>query len=386
MLIEGNLPMLGGNVLTRRNYHTLDGLRGVAALSIVILHTPHFLGWWNLPSSFLSVDLFFVLSGFVLSHAYEHRFQSGLSVFGFLWIRLIRLYPLYILGTALGIPVALLALKFGGGGLTVPWTPKLFVTSLPLSIMMLPTPTSNIAGSDAIYPFNPVLWSIFFELFINVIYVYFWRYFKDTRVLLLVICISAALLVGYGIASGDLDSGFGWSNILGGFVRVFFSFFCGVFIFRMVNKYKVKTSVSFIAPVCILIILMVFSLPKNVYFEILSILFLFPAIVAISSTVEPRKFLKLTFSFIGVASYAVYTIHKPLYQLLLGLMKVVLPFPPEQLAPWIGIAYIPCLLCLCIVVDRTYDAPLRRALGKFARAVKQNSQPGPEQNARAPAA
>ncbi len=228
--------MLGGNVLKRRSYHTLDGLRGIAALSIVILHTPHFLGWWNLPSTFLSVDLFFVLSGFVLATAYERRFGADISIMGFLWVRIVRLYPLYILGTALGVPVALLAMKFGGGGLTVPWTRTLLTTSLPLSALMLPTP--NIVDSEAIYPFNPVLWSIFFELFINVIYVSFWRYLRYTSILLLTVGVSAICLIVYGLQAGTLDGGYAWNNLLSGFFRVFFSFFCGVVIFRFHGTYK----------------------------------------------------------------------------------------------------------------------------------------------------
>ncbi len=45
----------------------------------------------------LAVDLFFALSGFVLAHAYEQKFERGMTAFDFMKIRFIRLYPLYIL-------------------------------------------------------------------------------------------------------------------------------------------------------------------------------------------------------------------------------------------------------------------------------------------------
>ena len=39
------------------------------------------------PSAYLAVDLFFVLSGFVLAHAYEHRFASGMTTWQFMLLR-----------------------------------------------------------------------------------------------------------------------------------------------------------------------------------------------------------------------------------------------------------------------------------------------------------
>ncbi len=129
---------------------------------------------------------------------------------------------------------------------------------------------------------------------------------------------------------------------------------------------------------------MIFSVPQNIYFEIVSILFLFPLIVGASSFVEPGNLFQSAFDTIGIASYAVYTLHKPLYQLLLGFMKFTLPFPPEQLAPWIGIVYVPCLLGLCLGVDRLYDSPLRKGLSKLTIGVKPERTPAPMQNAPKP--
>src|SRR5205085_12699808 len=99
----------------RRVFHTLDGLRGIAALAIVLRHCDGFFGADVLPGSYLAVDLFFVLSGFVIAFAYEDRLASGLSAWRFAWVRVVRLYPLYVLGIALGGLVAI-----GDGGWTGP--------------------------------------------------------------------------------------------------------------------------------------------------------------------------------------------------------------------------------------------------------------------------
>lgn len=62
---------------TKKHFKILDGLRGVAALAVVIFH---FMEWvYPNPSKnfighgFLAVDFFFCLSGFVIGYAYDDR-------------------------------------------------------------------------------------------------------------------------------------------------------------------------------------------------------------------------------------------------------------------------------------------------------------------------
>ncbi|MFE2969348.1 acyltransferase family protein [Streptomyces sp. NPDC059340] len=84
-----------------KSYRTLHGIRGVAALCIVALHSPRLFG----PvSTFLgmAVDLFFALSGSVLAHAYETRLRQGMSPLAFLRQRLVRLCPPLRARAALG--------------------------------------------------------------------------------------------------------------------------------------------------------------------------------------------------------------------------------------------------------------------------------------------
>ncbi|MFX8945840.1 acyltransferase family protein, partial [Acinetobacter baumannii] len=65
--------------MTRRSFATLDGLRGVAAL-LVVYHHEHLAGIVGAPAgAYLAVDLFFLMSGFVIAHAYEARLEQGLS-------------------------------------------------------------------------------------------------------------------------------------------------------------------------------------------------------------------------------------------------------------------------------------------------------------------
>ena len=52
----------------RTNFTTMDGLRGAAAICVMLHHYTHgSLNWF--PSGFVGVDIFFVLSGWVIAHA-----------------------------------------------------------------------------------------------------------------------------------------------------------------------------------------------------------------------------------------------------------------------------------------------------------------------------
>ena len=94
--------------ISRQKPHfvVLDGLRGVAALLVVIFHflerlNPGHSTMW-MGHGFLAVDFFFCLSGFVIGYAYDDRIaQMGLG--SFLKARLIRLHPMVVFGSVLGL-------------------------------------------------------------------------------------------------------------------------------------------------------------------------------------------------------------------------------------------------------------------------------------------
>src|SRR5882762_11377334 len=90
----------------RHTFVLLDALRGAAALCVVVYHYVGILynhKWEWPPSAFLAVDFFFLLSGFVIMHAYARRLAAGMPTQQFFMVRLIRLYPLYFLGTTIPI-------------------------------------------------------------------------------------------------------------------------------------------------------------------------------------------------------------------------------------------------------------------------------------------
>ncbi|WP_462146571.1 acyltransferase family protein [Pseudoalteromonas gelatinilytica] len=83
--------------MNNQRYTSLDAFRGLAAILVLLFHTP-FVNMEK-PSLFVNsdifVDFFFILSGFVISHSYLERFKSGYPFQNFVQNRFARIYPLH---------------------------------------------------------------------------------------------------------------------------------------------------------------------------------------------------------------------------------------------------------------------------------------------------
>ncbi len=91
---------------SKPHFEILDGLRGLAAIVVVIFHFMEIaIADYNdnfIAHGYLAVDFFFCLSGFVITYAYDSRI-AGMGLFTFIKVRLIRLQPLVIIGSVLGL-------------------------------------------------------------------------------------------------------------------------------------------------------------------------------------------------------------------------------------------------------------------------------------------
>src|SRR5882757_4576753 len=90
----------------KNHYVVLDGLRGVASLTVVAFHLCETYSLGDpfaqvINHGYLAVDFFFLLSGFVIAYAYDDRWTS-MSQWGFYKRRLIRLQPMIIMGSIIG--------------------------------------------------------------------------------------------------------------------------------------------------------------------------------------------------------------------------------------------------------------------------------------------
>ena len=326
-------------------FATLDVLRGLAAFAVVAGHSR--LSPYPILSGLFAVDLFFVMSGFVVAHAYERKLARGLTLGRFLFIRLVRFYPLYIAGSALGLVLAITTQGSGADSLG---------SIAFCSALMMPTP----GGPDEwLYPLNPVAWSLFFELAINIVYAATWRRWT-IRVLLFACAISFVGLMGCRVALHSFDLGWAWRGAVGGLARVSYSFPMGVLLFRLWSAGRLTIKVPL--PAILLLALVALTPPPPIRWlgaglEVAVIAVLVPLVAAMAITTEPIPKQRSTFVLCGRLSYAIYALHFP-----------ILVYAGHEIGygPIAGALAIGAILVVSWVADRLYDAPLRAALLKRA--------------------
>jgi peptidoglycan/LPS O-acetylase OafA/YrhL len=342
-----------------RHFATLDGMRGVAAIAVAFMHAPELTSPLFAHSAFLAVDLFFMLSGFVIVHAYDPRFAAGMSLGEFFRLRIIRLYPLFAVGVALGIAIT------AGGllllGRTNNWTWGEILWSAPFSLAMLPTP-----GAEYLYPPNPVGWSLFFEILINLAYAVFWRPLRETRVLVACIVVSGLAVLGLTIYGGRAEMGGSWSTAFGGAARASFGFLTGVLLHRI---FQSGWRLGPVSPwIALAVGLAVYALPRGPWSlatDLASIFLVFPLLVLAGAQSEPGPRWVGLFSFLGVTSYAVYAINKPLAVAAFAVIEKVAHIPLKSVSPWSGLVYMAGVLLLAWLLDRYFDGPTRKALSRM---------------------
>jgi peptidoglycan/LPS O-acetylase OafA/YrhL len=339
-----------------RHFRTLDAMRGIAALAVVVMHAGALFSGDLFPRGYLAVDLFFALSGFVIAHAYGHRLESGMSAGRFLMLRLVRLYPLYILGVVLGV-----AVYFGErlhGGVPFPPAPDLAV-ALASSAVMLPTPVA-IESSHWISPFNIPGWSLVFEVGANLFLALVWTRLSG-RLLALLILVSGLLLVAQYLLVGDVDVGARWTNAAYGIPRTAFSFLLGVALERLPRPAERRSDLALLLPLG----LAASFLPGTDHgfgYDVMCTFLLFPTLVYAGAVIEPRSGERL-FAFLGLVSFAIYALHNPLLPVANTVLAHLAP-SPGVFRFLCAVGFVVMLVLFAWLADRFYDGPVRRRLGR----------------------
>lgn len=350
----------------------LDGLRGVAAFAVILDHVPG--GWLGdlVPGRYLSVDFFFVLSGFVLAHAYGKRLEAGWSPWAFMQARVIRLYPMYLAGLVIGLGLSVLALVRGWVG--PGWADVATVTAF--SVLFLPTPSVLVSfGGGALYPFNGPAWSLFFELVANMVYALIAR-FLNWRVLGVILAASAVAVAFTVWRLGGVGGpGWLWAHVDAGLSRVMFDFFAGVAIYRLRGQVKLPALPWWLAVIAFVAVIAV-QVPagwRTVY-DIAAGLVIMPVLVALVCGSQVSGAVARVCGVLGLMSYGVYVLHVPLFSALTvvaaiahvplpeGPMLAVLVAALAGLAAWAG--------------HYVYDQPLRKWLSARARRANTRKAAG----------
>jgi peptidoglycan/LPS O-acetylase OafA/YrhL len=343
-------------------YHTLDAIRGLAAFAVVLRHTEPLFGPNPFFYSYLAVDVFFVMSGFVLAQAYDGPLAGRMSARHFLGLRLIRLYPLYWLGLAVSVASVLATGDHPPGA-----TPENLPLLAAIGLLMLPVLSTSV---PIIYPLNLPSWSLFLEVIANAAYSVL-HPVLSSRVILGICGVSLACLAVFACTVDARALNLGWTlkSLPIGLARVCYSFFAGVLLFRLFRarrtgaEPRTSTVLSVLVAAAVVACLAAprLGLPTGVY-DVVVVGLAFPALVYAAALVNPGPRLVGLFSFLGLVSYAIYVLHVPAFHLAEHGLARYAGLDLAAHRPAGGFAILALLVALCWLADRLYDIPLRRWL------------------------
>ena len=205
-------------------FEVLDSWRGICALLVTLFHFPA-AGLLEtngfISGSFLFVDFFFVLSGFVIAHAYTDRLTDGVSLKQFMVTRFGRLFPLHAFMLAAfvafeGMRMALPAVT-GGGEI---FTGGTSVGSLFSNLFLL-----HGLGFETSLTWNAPSWSISTELFAYLLFGLVTVALGRVALLAFAAAVAVAPLFLFAVSPDYMDATYDF-----GFIRCLYGFSFGVLV------------------------------------------------------------------------------------------------------------------------------------------------------------
>ncbi|MCW5914762.1 MAG: acyltransferase [Chitinophagaceae bacterium] len=366
---------------SKPHYEILDGLRGIAAITVVIFHIFEAFATSHLDQKvnhgYLAVDFFFILSGFVVGYAYDDRWGK-MNIKDFLKRRLIRLHPMVLMGSVIGgLMFYTQATDAWNDVSGVSFGALLFATAL--GALLIPAPPGvEVRGLGEMFPLNGPSWSLFFEYIGNILYALFLRKLP-TKILALVVLAGGISLARFAIWGplGDICAGFSLTGVefTAGISRLVFSFSAGLLLYRIFKPVKIKGS-FWIGTITLVVLL---SLPRiggadhlwmNGLYETLCTIIVFPLLVYLGASEQNiSKQLTSLCKFLGNISYPLYMVHYPFIYLYYAWVKNNNLTFSESIWGAAGVvvgSFVLAYLCL-----KLYDIPLRRYLTKRFLRVKE---------------
>lgn len=313
---------MGNNALPV-NIVSLTPLRGIAASLVAVFHFQiYFLRFVQpgqsmfIDKCYLMVDLFFIMSGFLIMHVYKEQFSERISVAAFkkfLTARFARIYPLHFITLLLLVVLFYIKLRDEAGL----YNPAAITTHIFLlhSFRLHDDLTWNIPS----WSISAEWWSY---VFFPVLCLFLSRFKKTGVAIIALLSVTAYLLILFVLPRTGALPGAGWKNTLDvtydyGFVRSIGGFMLGMLLYMAYAKEAVRKlfSSDILAVIFVLLLLTAMhkGLPDILFIPGFAILIL----VLTSNTGYISKwFNNKPLTYLGDISYSVYLIHFLLITLL----------------------------------------------------------------------
>ncbi len=368
--------------MNRPRYDILDGLRGVAAVMVLLYHVfndaKSFFVWpapvYEFYHGFLGVDFFFILSGFVMGYAYDLRLEDrSLTLGGFIKRRLIRLHPMVVMGVILGLIAFLIQGCTKWDGTEVSLQAVMWATLLGL--FLIPSPLGmDVRGNTEAFPLNGPHWSLFFEYIGSLLYGILLHRLPTKWLRVWVAC-GIFSIAAYALLQEGGGVAYGWSsepmNLLGGALRMLYAYPMGLLMARMFRQRKPEPLQGPVFLFCSLALVVLLGLPlfggkeSETIYQLVCLFSFFPGIIWIGARGMVSGRQQRAVSFLGRLSYPLYATHFPL--IYLYITWVARDDAPYQgyIHPWL-LAFVTLvasvlIATLCLLF---YDEPLRKWLSR----------------------
>ena len=331
---------------TVRRLTTLDGLRGSAALAVMFFHADA-IAPLRMPGGYLAVDLFFVLSGFVIAAAYLDDFaQLGAS--GFLKRRFARLYPTYFAGIVVAIG--------GAGIIALSRGEALGFGPIVAALLILPWPAAGY-----LFPIYPPAWSLFFEWVANLGMAFTARWFGPVLAGAILI-VSGGVVLATAFHDRQISQGVYWNGFGGGLARAVFSFTLGIVLqrFHAARPVDPATTRWALALPVGLFALLALDPADRLWLDLVCVFAIFPAMILIGARLETPN--PWAMKLVGDASYPLYCLHGTVMVLALAAAR-----REPALATALGIAACIVTFVAALVFARLAEPRLRKVATRMLR-------------------
>ncbi len=356
---EGNV-MSADDAAPREPGHIapLTSLRFVAAIWVVLFHYWPHLAVDGTPGliakGYLGVELFFVLSGFILCHVYLREAEAGTFSYGrFVWARLARIYPLHL---AVLAGVGLMGAAAAVAGVSV--DPNLTDwRALPAHLTM-----THAWGLSPVAGWNHPSWSISAEWFAYLLVPAFaWAALKlKDRPWLAVsaaMLLLAGLYIGFEAVTGQPLTR---ATIAWGALRIVPCFFlgcAGYLLFRSGWLRSRRAALCVAAGSAALLL----GAAELQLWDALTVFACGALIVSLAAAWREGSGVmgRPTWVWLGEVSFAVYMVCVPWQQVYVNGVSRVLGFPDERLPAPLWIALLAGVVPIAAVAHHLVEKPAR---------------------------
>lgn len=371
-------------------YESLDGLRGICALFVCILHARILSDFFYLElirNSYLFVDFFFVLSGFVICSSFKNG-QGVIYIIQFIIKRIGRIWPLHMLMIVLLIIIEV-AKFLVLSNIHIDSSSSVFEGRFSIESLLSNIFLIHALGIHDALTWNGPSWSISVEFVSYVIFAIIMTFLSNITKIISFIIFTLSLLILMGSNLDNIDVTYDY-----GVFRCFCGFFIGVFIYKVRSaSFKLNGNIASFLEIIMVIAIGIFIIYSgdNTLSLVSPMVFGFAVwfysyelgCISLFLRTKPLQFL-------GKISFTIYMIHSVILTFLWRVIylldagrniyivdsgiedgyKKIINIGGEMTGNLLIVCYLTTVIALSVMIYNHYENPARKIFYKYSDKIK----------------